>query len=328
MTNVEGDVYSFWQFDEVEDDSYQLPRISRQETGHAKEMIAKAPPAEVLHSTPPRSVDDSSETDTKADRKALLPQMMSETKIYKYLMLSCDVEDLKNRVLVLVNQLGFTDFGFTLMETLNEKEGLLFSGPVELIEAYYHDAYYEHDMLCKYLAENTDPIFQSALFDYAQSAPFTTEEIKCNRELAGLLESFGYNDAYVLPLESHYGGRCLLFIYGAHMSRSVFRQKVEACADQLELLCCVIDYICSTRFRLAIEGSGKFARIKLTPRALELLKQLSVNDHNLNQAAEVMNISVKTANVHVASAKKAFGVSTSTGAVFNAVKYGFIPVGR
>lgn len=258
-------------------------------------------------------------------RESML-QAMRETEFYEYLMISSDIEDLKRRTLTLVKQLGFTDFAFTLLDTIREPDGLLFSGPAELVKTYYHMALYKHDLLWKYLAICNGPIFQSVIFDYVETAPFQTETLQKNQTLAQLMASFGYTDAYVLPMTSLHGERCLLIVYGANMPRSVFQHKVEVCNGGLELLCCAIDYICSTRFSKAIEGSSKSVRVKLTPRLLELLKHLTVNDCNLRQAADKMNISVKTVNAHIAAVKKAFGVSTSTAAVFCAIKHELIAI--
>ena len=280
--------------------------------------------AAVLRAALQPEPDANSERDTLASRKELMLEAMRETEFYKYLMISSDVEDFKRRILVLVNKLGFTDFGFTLMSTVREIDGLLSSVPSGLAESYYVEAFHEHDITLKYLAVNKNPIFRSAVDEFVNGASFKTEEITRNQELTRLIRSYGYEDYYGLPMESRSGGRCLFTVQGISMPKHLLQERVEGCKGRLELLCCAIDYICAIRFTRAMAGSKRSETIKLTTRPQELLTHLAINDCNLNQAAQAMNISVKTANVHIATVKKAFGVTTSTAAVAHAIKHGFI----
>ncbi len=264
------------------------------------------------------------ELDSSNNRRDLLLETVLDSELYKYLTLSSDVEDLKQRVVVLIDRLGFTDFAFSLMDTACEQEGLIYSGPSGLIQTYYGEAFYRHDITLKYLEVNRGAsVFRSTLDEFINGAPITTKDILRNQDLSRLIQSYGYNDYYAISLPSCYRGHCLMTIMAAGIPRRDFRRCVGLCSGRLQLLCCAIDYICAQRFASAIEGKRKKV-YRLTARPLELLKYIALDDCTLYQAADKMNISVKTANVHIANAKKVFGVSTSTAAVTEAIRHGLI----
>lgn len=62
----------------------------------------------------------------------------------------------------------------------------------------------------------------------------------------------------------------------------------------------------------------------ITSKPLVLLDILAKKDLNLKQAAKELNITLNTANKHIASAKQALGVNTQAAAVYRAVKQGLI----
>ena len=51
-----------------------------------------------------------------------------------------------------------------------------------------------------------------------------------------------------------------------------------------------------------------------------MLKVLGEDDLSLKEAADALKISIHTANQHVAAARKAFGTTTTWGAVYRAAK--------
>lgn len=60
------------------------------------------------------------------------------------------------------------------------------------------------------------------------------------------------------------------------------------------------------------------------PRYVQVLYQLGQQDKLLIGAAKELNISINTANQHIAKARRSFACKTTTGAVYRAVKEGII----
>lgn len=265
-----------------------------------------------------------SHTGTSHNDKDAQLTAMRETEYYRYLMPANDINDFKRRVLMLVNNLGFSDFLFTHLDTSYELHGKVTSLPADLLDTYYSESFYRHDLLWKYLEQNDAPIFQSVLNTYVRAAPIKISQITSNQALADLTESYGYADYYILPAKSQLGGRSALAIHSAKVSPRAFQDRVATCQPNLELLCCAVDYICAIRFAQAVTKLGRNTAIGLSARPVELLKHLAVNDCTLGQAAQRMGITVKTAAVHINTVRKAFGVSTSPAAVLQAIKHRFI----
>jgi molybdenum-dependent DNA-binding transcriptional regulator ModE len=63
---------------------------------------------------------------------------------------------------------------------------------------------------------------------------------------------------------------------------------------------------------------------KMGLKPLLLLNALANEDLTLMQAAEKLNISLKTANKYIAKARTALGAKTTNGAVFKALQLGLL----
>lgn len=62
----------------------------------------------------------------------------------------------------------------------------------------------------------------------------------------------------------------------------------------------------------------------LTPKSLKVLSTLAMHDVTLKQAADLLCISIDTANQHVALARRALGVRNTNHAIYVATQNGLI----
>ncbi len=76
----------------------------------------------------------------------------------------------------------------------------------------------------------------------------------------------------------------------------------------------------------AVKPQGRSEAMTPGSRPLQLLELLATQNMTLYEAASHLNISVSTANQHVAAAKRALNARTTTAAVVEAVRRGLIAV--
>ena len=71
-------------------------------------------------------------------------------------------------------------------------------------------------------------------------------------------------------------------------------------------------------------GQAMRSRIATKRRPMQLLELMGQRDRTLTQAAKELDISLHTANQHIASARRSLFCQTNAGAVYVAVKEGII----
>ncbi len=254
---------------------------------------------------------------------------INEIEFYRNLSIAEDMSDFMRRVLAVINRLGFSDFTFARLTSQNGFEIKLNTTPKELMKTYVGDAYSKYDMMLEYAYSNNSPIFQTSISDYVDSAPFITEKIKKNRELKKIYSKYGYEDYFAIPMSAHNGnGRVLFAVLSEDVSRLDFQRRTNQCRPILFLLGEAIDYIGSTKFSEFFLSNEESRDLVITPRPLMLLSTLAKYDLTLQQAADKLQISIDTANKHMAAAKQALGANTQAAAVYRAIKEGLISIGN
>ena len=94
-------------------------------------------------------------------------------------------------------------------------------------------------------------------------------------------------------------------------------------ANPLLALGQAIDQVGRAKFKAQFHNLKHNPQIRIPARPLELLSFL-MKDLTLSEAAEILQISISTANQHIALAKKAFNTSTIHGALLCAIKEGLL----
>ena len=107
-------------------------------------------------------------------------------------------------------------------------------------------------------------------------------------------------------------------------SANQFKQRVERNLLGLDLLNRVVEEIGHKKFPGIFKAGKNENKIDLDSKPIRLLNLIALDDLPVSQAAGMLNISVDTANKHIARVKSDLGVSTLPSAVFYAVSKGLI----
>ena len=251
----------------------------------------------------------------------------SYTQLRSELSPARNLNDLEQRVLSIVIELGFSDFIFIRLQRSwqeSSKYGLLCSVPEEYMRVYHEEKMHAHDLMIPYAKTNTQPIFASQIYGYLDKAPFDIELTQKNRVLSQLNKRFGFFDQYFIPLKSFNGhGNVQLSILNKGVNPVEFQADIMITTSVLRLLCKAIDSITSTRFRTSFIGKQDH-RVTLRPKQLAVLTMLANNDLTISELANMMCISPITAHQHIAAARKALGVSTNIAAIKKLIGLGLL----
>lgn len=250
-----------------------------------------------------------------------LDGLASDMSFYRSLSRTTDFEEFRQRIRGIVNGLGFSDFSFSRLASVGDADAQLITVPKEIAENYHAERFYEYDVILKHCATSTAPVRSSVVESYVAGAPVANEIFQRNRELYRMTASFGFYEFFNVPHEAYNGnGNVMLSVTSKGEDPSAVWRKARNSGAQLMRLVEAIDYIGNLKFPDFFLSADESREIRITPKPLQLLAALAKEDLTLNEAADKLCISIHTANQHVAAARKAFGVSTTCGAVYQAIK--------
>jgi len=252
-------------------------------------------------------------------------------------------EDLVERLLKALNQMGFSDFALMGSPVGQKANFFLSSLPSEFISGYEENHYHRHDMLLDYLKTGISKhLHYSSLQQSLDDAPFHTYTFTRNLEILALYKEFKFNDAYLMPITIDWGDRRNSDknqpqtegdkdkIKKANRDRLMFVVMAKG-ASKKEFQALTNDS--GTAIRLLGDTAIRIHRSKFkthtpppiaSPKALRLLRVMAKNDLTLTQAADKLCLSTHTINKHMAMAKKELGARTQATAIYRAIQRGLI----
>jgi DNA-binding CsgD family transcriptional regulator len=268
---------------------------------------------------------------TTIDRARLDASSSSTEDIYSELRSALspasDIKELRNRVLLIINKLGVSDFLFVRVQRNWDRvsgPGLLYSVPEDYMKIYHDEKMHQSDLMLPYVKTNTQPIFASQVYGYLEKAPFEIELMEKNRSLQQLNKRFQYYDQFSIPMKASNGvGNVQLCVLQKGATPEEFQSHVSPLISTLRSLCKAIDTITTVRFRASFIGKHD-DKVLISPRQLAVFSMLSNNDLSIGDLADLMCISPITAHQHISGGRKALGVSTNIAAIKKLIKLGLI----
>ncbi|RMB02819.1 helix-turn-helix transcriptional regulator [Eilatimonas milleporae] len=261
---------------------------------------------------------------TRGPQQGYCPSV-SDFQVFRTLNTSRDFGEFKKNIGRFLERLGFDEYVFARMHTEGNVEPHLITTSLEMRQSYYNAGLYEHSLIDQYIKNNTQPIFQSTIQKDFENISFKTDFTECNREIFTLLRKFNYNDFYFMPSQAFNGnGNAVLSVAHCGLSVLDFRKKVKKVEPTLRQLSEAVDYIGTRKFARHFLSEEESPTIAITPRPLQILTIMAQEDMSLQETADHLGRSVHTLNQQVAAARKAFGVDTTHGAIYQAIREGLI----
>lgn len=252
---------------------------------------------------------------------------VTELELVRYLQASRDVVQFQLRIREVLQRVSSNvDFGHQGLNFVSDVLDIFGTYPRAFIEEYGHEGFQQDDLMLKHArsaGRDRNHLFQHEIDRHVEEASFKTDLLVQNRELGKLMRGHGIANACALYIEqpdSEYKSMFAVSVKGCGLAQ--FEVLIEKHFTYLQMLGGAIDTVGRNKFRSHFHNP-KSAAIALSPRPLLLLSVLQ-KDLTLNEAAEVLGISISTANQHIAAAKKAFGTHTTHGTIIAALNEGLL----
>jgi DNA-binding CsgD family transcriptional regulator len=246
-----------------------------------------------------------------------------EIEMYRHLRASRDVRDFRTRISGILQRFGISDFAHTCLSNISGIVDPFGSHEAHIIDRYAEEGFHHDDLTIRHLLTSGQPVFRSVVDDYIRMAPFETDLFKRHLDGVRFLNENGLFDVYNIPI--FFGNyRALFSIYTRHCDARQFRENVNRHLAEIHLLARCVDEIGRLKFKSHFHNPRINPRLPVPARPLQLLETLARKDLTLNEAAEVLNISISTANQHIAAAKRCLKAHTTHGLILAAQREGLI----
>lgn len=237
-----------------------------------------------------------------------------------------NIIEFRHQLLRLFSLIGFSDFFFQKLFWMKSAKQPFGTLPRQLLAIYEDGKYFKHDLALQHVRTTTSPVFMSSIEYFISEARIKPDTFRRYGELIDVCKSFDYHDFYYMPLKARDDSYSVMLSVTVKGMNSVdFRRKVEMHKEELHLLANAVFCKGVSEFP-SLFLDTKSSRKVNGSRPMQLLYLLAIDDMSLKQAADKLCISIDTANKHIASAKKVWGVRTQAAAVYRAVKAGVIEI--
>ena len=255
---------------------------------------------------------------------------VTELELLRYLQASRDVVQFQLRIREVLQRVdNDLSFGHNSLNFASDVLDNFGTYPKAFFDEYAREGFQQDDLMLKHarsVVRDRDHLFQHDINQHVEAAPFRTDLLVQNRELAKLLRTHDIADAcaiYIEPPDTDIKSMLSISVKSCNVPR--FEALINKNFTYLQTLGGLIDTVGRSKFRSHFHNP-KSSIIALSPRPLRLLAVLQ-KDLTLNEAAEVLGISISTANQHIAAAKKAFGTHTTHGTIIAALNEGLLDDG-
>ncbi len=246
-------------------------------------------------------------------------------QINDQLLLVDDLKQLTEKILLLVNDLGFTDFGYSILYKNNELGPQLYSVDGKMVDEYQSGEYHTNNLITQHASKKgVGPFFQSTIENHILNSPYSVPLFERNLVLMQLSRSFGFDDYYFIPMHSMCGDWNILLTLALKDCKTAdFCQIIEAQGSLLNILCHAIDWIIFTR--LYKEFLVPHAKRPLSQEAIDYANLLINYDFTQKQANYYIGVDKSKGSRLINEIKAVVGAKTHWSALIKVVMDGHIP---
>ncbi len=229
---------------------------------------------------------------------------------------------LHRNILNELKRLGLSDYCFGNIKSSRFFGGPLSTMPQDFIDYYDTEDFYHDDQVVGYLLANNQPTFRTVIEQYIERAPVKTHLIERNQELISFWRNFGFLECYLIPVNRD---GSTFIVSAKYDAPEEMQNTIENYIEELGALGRVIRHVCLQKFPDIIRTAGfESTPIAINQRPLEVLAALANGCPTVYAVAAELNISINTANHHIATAKAALGATSLPHAIAIAVRQGLI----
>ena len=274
-----------------------------------------------------RALDTGKHHTPPSPSRSLSLKQFSAAAIASHLHGTRDFNGFRAHIQRLLDGLGISHFGHQRINRPAEGLDIFGTYPEKFLLEYARRQFHLDDLLLltvRSAAGQMPPLFQTQITNHLRASPFASTQVQANLDLAKVMDKHGIHGTCGLYIHAENPQhRALLRISSCELPADEFQSMVTTHLPSLLALGQAIDQVGRSKFKAQFHNLKHNPQIRIPARPLELLSFL-LKDLTLSEAAEILQISISTANQHIALAKKALNTSTIHGALLCAIKEGLL----
>lgn len=257
------------------------------------------------------------------NERTIYHRTREELGLFKYLAEAKSVTRFFKRVDECVKRLGFGGYSLAQLTTSHDASATIGNVVPALQRIYIEEDFHQYDFAVKHALLSDEFMLISQIREMLQQATFQSLEFNRNRDLLAVMERFGHHNYWNNAFLSHSDDQRTWVAFGAaHLNAEEFKRRAHQNAGQLIALSKAIDQIGTQKYQSHFDAIRNETRVKIHPKAGQLIKALVKHRYRLCDAARETDIPIKTAESLIAAAKDTLGETTLSGLVLKAVKIG------
>ena len=226
-----------------------------------------------------------------------------------------------------VKDLGFSEYAIlrAVSGIGNGMTDILTTLPDEFIREYQTTWCASSDPFVDYAIQNTAPALYSEIKNSLGALPFKVFDLDKVEAVLGLYKRYDIDDVLVVPMAVTSGGNTILMlVMKRDVAPAALRMLTDMQIPQLQVMASIISAAMGDRFKGVPFRRKATMKPLINSKPLRVLMTLANNDCSISQVADRLHISVVTANKHLESVRKNFGVKTNYAAIKRALREGYI----
>ena len=230
----------------------------------------------------------------------------------------------------ILSRVKFTHF--RIMMATNKDPNVITNFPNQMIRTYMEKEYYNIDLILRHAIYSTGIVYNSRVVQSIEQSLLYNPENEENKKIFALWENYDISEAVHIIYETPFNFNLLLSLASTEYSDCVedgpseLECYVKNNFDYINLIGEIISYASIKLFPVRLMGNSIAKKNGITPKQLNILDRLAKSGQNLQGCAHSLNISLDTANKHIAAAKIALGAKTQANAVYLAIAQGLIEI--
>lgn len=242
-----------------------------------------------------------------------------EVALFNYLNDSKNLTEFNKRIKKILAQCDdLQDWSHMLYEDtgwIHESAGTVPSGNRE---TYLAEGLHHFDLMLAHAKRSDTPILQSTINEHVRNSPIENEIYERNKLIARLMDEYGYPEYFNIPFSSACkGARGIFSVATRKGNPEKVRNAILKHRSLILKLARAVDYIGCMRFNTHFPNTQDPV---INNGPLRLLQVIVNTGCEIQEAAEMLNISRKTAYNHSRAACAALGVSNFHAALVAALK--------
>ena len=243
-----------------------------------------------------------------------------------------DFRQFKVRITEELQRFGFSDWAYSRLDIPVSAgiEDMIGTTNKKQIEHFRNINCYGTDLTYEYIKQQKKPVFRSKITELLRNSPLKIEMVKNHYGITDVYESFKFYDHFSIPLHtpdedsSHANFICST----RDLPSDSFIKRVDKNREKLGIIVNLTEEIGIEKYSENFLGNKRQYDKIMNGRPIKLLETMAKNDCGVEQAAKTLHMSRTAADKQLAKIRQILGVSTTHGALLEAIKRGFISADR